>query len=164
MMGVGTVINYRGLAMKKYLSLLAVMIIIVALLVLSLVMRDSPKSADLILFNGEIYTVNEQQPWAQAVAIKNGDIVAVGSTKDVKKWQGDTIKLQDLNGKMLLPGFIDSHAHPVMGGAYVRSLSLDTFAEPEQWLQQVGNPTGYLLEATKVIRLMVLINCIWRMK
>ena len=98
-----------------------------------------PPTADLIFFNGKIYTVNEQQPWAEAVAVKNGEIVAVGNLADINSWRGKSTKQQDLQGKMLLPGFIDSHAHPVMGGAYVRSLSLDTFASPKQWLKQVSD-------------------------
>jgi len=94
-------------------------------------------AADLILHNGTIYTVNEEQPWAQAVAIKDGEIVYVGDNAGVKDWLSKTTKQQDLRGKMLLPGFIDSHAHPVMGGAYVRSLSLDSFAKPKRWLAQI---------------------------
>ena len=97
---------------------------------------DSP-SADLVFHHGKIYTVDEQQPWAEAVAVSNGEIVFVGSNEAVKKWVGENTKQQDLQGKMLLPGFIDSHAHPVMGGAYVRSLSLDSFANPKHWLEQI---------------------------
>jgi len=102
--------------------------------------KSSPHpSADSIYFNGKIYTVNTQQPWAEAVAVKNGKIVEVGNLADLKKWQGKNTKAQNLNGKMMLPGFIDSHVHPVMGGAYVRSLSLDTFATPEHWFKQIKN-------------------------
>ncbi|MEW6982495.1 amidohydrolase [Colwelliaceae bacterium 6471] len=97
---------------------------------------DTP-SADLVFHHGKIYTVDEQQPWAEAVAVSNGEIVFVGSNEAVKKWVGENTKQQDLQGKMLLPGFIDSHAHPVMGGAYVRSLSLDSFADPKHWLEQI---------------------------
>jgi len=96
------------------------------------------QTADLMLFNGKIYTVESDNPWAQAIAIKNGEIVYVGNDQGVKKWLGDNTVQQDLQGKMLLPGFIDSHAHPVMGGAYINSLSLDTFAKPEYWLLQIA--------------------------
>lgn len=93
--------------------------------------------ADLIISNAKIYTVNDKQPWAEAVAIKNDEIVFVGSESDSKAWIGDKTVIHDVDGKMVLPGFIDSHAHVVMGGAYVRSLSLDSFATPEYWVKQV---------------------------
>ena len=95
------------------------------------------KSADLILSNAKIYTVDQQQPWAEAVAVKDGKIVFVGSNEEAKNWADKDPKLQNLQGKLLLPGFVDSHAHPAAGGAYVRSLSLDTYANPEAWVQQI---------------------------
>jgi predicted amidohydrolase YtcJ len=98
---------------------------------------ETVPSADLILYNAKVYTVDEEKPWAQAVAIKDDQIVYVGNNKDVKNWIDSNTVQQNLNGKMLLPGFIDSHAHLIMGGAYVRSLSLDTYATPERWLAQI---------------------------
>ncbi|WP_019530727.1 amidohydrolase [Dasania marina] len=95
-------------------------------------------AADLVLSNAKVYTVDEQQPWAEAVAVKDGKIVFVGSNQDAKQWLGDDTQQQDLAGKMLLPGFIDSHAHPAAGGAFVRSLSLDTYANPEDWVKAVA--------------------------
>ncbi len=122
--------------MKTYIKLTLMLLSITALLVQA--KSELPLAADSIYFNGKIYTVNEQQPWAEAVAIKAGKIVAVGDLADVNIWRGEYTKQQDLQGKMLLPGFIDSHAHPVMGGAYVRSLSLDSFAKPARWYQQIS--------------------------
>jgi predicted amidohydrolase YtcJ len=98
---------------------------------------EAVPSADLILYNAKVYTVDEEKPWAQAVAIKDDQIVYVGNNTDVKNWINSNTVQQNLNGKMLLPGFIDSHAHLIMGGAYVRSLSLDTYATPELWLAQI---------------------------
>lgn len=95
-------------------------------------------SADLVMSNGKIYTVDENNPWAEAVAVKDGKIVYVGTNKGAKAWVSSTTKKKDLAGKFMLPGFIDSHAHPVMGGAYVRSLSLDSFAKPERWYEQIA--------------------------
>jgi predicted amidohydrolase YtcJ len=98
---------------------------------------EAVPSADLILYNAKVYTVDEEKPWAEAVAIKDGQIVYVGNNKDVQIWVDSNTVQQNLDGKMLLPGFIDSHAHLIMGGAYVRSLSLDTYATPELWLAQI---------------------------
>ncbi len=98
---------------------------------------DYPE-ADRIFLDGAIYTLEQSNPWAEVVAIKDGKIIYVGDKEGVEKYVGESTQKQDLNGKMLLPGFIDSHAHPVAGGAYVRSLSLDTFAEPQVWLKQIA--------------------------
>lgn len=67
--------------------------------------------ADAIYFGGQIVTVDDQNPTAEALAVKGGKIVAVGKKGDVDKLKGDTTKLIDLTGKTLVPGFIDGHSH-----------------------------------------------------
>ena len=71
--------------------------------------------ADTIYKNGKIYTVNEAQPWAKAVAIKDGKFILVGSNADVKKTIGPETKVIDLQGKFVMPGIVDMHAHPFSG-------------------------------------------------
>ncbi|OPA21500.1 amidohydrolase [Bacillus cereus] len=73
--------------------------------------KDTTKLADTIFINGNVYTVEAKQPWAEAVAIKNGKIIYVGNTKGAKKYKNKNTKIIDLEGKMLLPGFVDSHLH-----------------------------------------------------
>jgi len=68
-------------------------------------------SADVIYTNGTIFTVNDKQQWAQAFAIDNGEFVAVGSTEDVLKLQGEQTNVIDLGGKLVMPGLIDAHIH-----------------------------------------------------
>ena len=67
--------------------------------------------ADVVYTNGKIYTVNEKQPWAEAVAIKDGEFIRVGSNDDVNELTGDTTKIVDLGGKFAMPGFHDTHVH-----------------------------------------------------
>jgi predicted amidohydrolase YtcJ len=68
--------------------------------------------ADLIIFGGAIVTVNSAQPSVEAVAVKDGKIVAAGLASDVRaKWARPNTRLVDLAGKALLPGFIDGHGH-----------------------------------------------------
>jgi len=67
--------------------------------------------ADRIIRGGGIVTVNPAQPAAEAVAIKGGRIVAVGSEADVMKHKGAATEVTDLAGKTLVPGFIDGHSH-----------------------------------------------------
>ena len=78
--------------------------------------KEITKKATLILENASIYTVNKNQPWASAVAIKDGEIIFVGNDSDAKKYSGDQTRIINLNGKMILPGFHDIHVHPVHGG------------------------------------------------
>jgi len=67
--------------------------------------------ADLVLINGKIFTMNPSQPHAEAVAIKDGKIVQVGTNDDVNRWTGKEAELIDLKGKTVVPGFIDTHIH-----------------------------------------------------
>ena len=77
---------------------------------------DSPTSADLVIENGVIYTVNDDEPWAQAIAIKDGRITFVGSDDDVKEYIGSNTKIVDADNKLIIPGMQDVHIHPISGG------------------------------------------------
>ena len=76
------------------------------LLFFSVVAAVGSDRADLILFGGDILTVNEANPTVEAVAVRNGKILSVGKKQEVMKWKGDQTELVDLNGSVLLPGFI----------------------------------------------------------
>ncbi len=67
--------------------------------------------ADIVFLNGEVITVDEQNRICEAVAMEGNRIVSVGSTEEVKKHIGSQTTVIDLNGRSLLPGFIDSHLH-----------------------------------------------------
>ncbi len=70
------------------------------------------KAADLFIFGGPIVTVNDAQPSVEAVAVKDGKIVAVGAKSKLQaKWVGPKTRVVDLAGKTLGPGFIDGHGH-----------------------------------------------------
>jgi len=66
-----------------------------------------------VLINGKIYTVNPQQPWAEAVYIENGVINYVGDNQTAKTKAGKAAKVIDLKGKMAMPGINDVHSHPL---------------------------------------------------
>lgn len=72
--------------------------------------------ADLIITNARVYTVDETRPWAEAVAIRDGRIIAVGTAKEVALQKGPQTRVVDLKGKLLLPSFGDAHNHPIFGG------------------------------------------------
>jgi predicted amidohydrolase YtcJ len=68
-------------------------------------------TADRIYVNGTIVTVNDAQPQAEAVAVKGGTILAVGTRSQIEALKGPATVVQDLGGKTMLPGFIDAHGH-----------------------------------------------------
>lgn len=67
--------------------------------------------ADTIYHGGSIVTLDDTNPTSEALAVKDGKIVAVGKQADVLKLRGDSTKVIDLKGKALVPGFIDAHGH-----------------------------------------------------
>ena len=79
---------------------------------------SSAEVADIIYSGGDIVTVNDAAPTAEALAVKDGKILAVGTAAAVFKTKGDGTEMIDLSGKTLLPGFIDGHSH------FINSLTL----------------------------------------
>ncbi|AQQ69540.1 hypothetical protein Mag101_11810 [Microbulbifer agarilyticus] len=87
--------------------------------------RDS-QSADVVFTNGTVFTVNPEQPEAQAVAVSGNKISYVGSAEGVKAWVGKDTRVVDMQGGMLLPGFVDSHIHLAAGTLIARGVDLLT--------------------------------------
>ena len=75
--------------------------------------------ADKIFLGGNIITVDDNNPEAQAVAVHDGKIQAIGSETEVSKFKGSKTEVIDLKGNTLLPGFIDIHTHPCTPSAPV---------------------------------------------
>ena len=71
--------------------------------------------ADGIFLGGNIITVNDALPYVDALAIKDGRIMAVGIVDEVLRWKGKETKVVDLEGKTLMPGFIEPHGHQEVG-------------------------------------------------
>ncbi|MBX9720884.1 MAG: amidohydrolase [Candidatus Obscuribacterales bacterium] len=97
-------------------------LLVVFLVVLSAMLACQPGAAadlqthaDIVLVNGSIYTMDSSRRWAQAVAISNGRIVFVGTDQDAVKYAGPLSNTINLQGKLVLPGFVDSHVHPLQG-------------------------------------------------
>lgn len=71
----------------------------------------SSLNASRALINGNIYTANPKQPYADSIAIKDGSVIAVGSFDQIKHTISKKTKITDLKGRQVLPGFIDNHNH-----------------------------------------------------
>jgi predicted amidohydrolase YtcJ len=93
-------------------------------------------TADAIYTGGDIVTVNELQPRAEAVAIKGGRIVAVGYRDEVMKFKGDNTRIVDLAGNTLLPGFVDPHGHVFNTG--IQAVSANLLPRPDGEVNDVA--------------------------
>jgi len=94
-------------------------------------------SADTIYYGGEIVTVNELQPEAEAVAVKDGKILSVGYKDEIMHLKGNETKLVDLAGKAMLPGFFDPHSHVFMTG--VQAVAANLLPKPDGEVNSVAD-------------------------
>ncbi len=98
------------------------------------------QTADPIYHNGSILTMAGKEPaYAEALAVKDGKILAIGAKGDVLKAKGDATKVVDLGGKALLPGFLDAHSH------YINSLLVSR-------LLALGSPGGCRSQVITTVR------------
>ena len=81
--------------------------------------------ADTVLRNGIVATIDQYDSIHQAVAVRDGKLVDVGSDHDADAWIGSSTKVIDLGGRLLLPGFIDAHLHALAGGRAVLQCDLN---------------------------------------
>ena len=73
--------------------------------------NDGPRP-DLALVNGQVYTIDDAAPQAEAFAVTHGRFIAVGSTDDIRNLIGPNTEVIDAEGMTVTPGFIDTHCHP----------------------------------------------------
>jgi len=88
--------------------------------------------ADKIFLGGDIITVDDNNPEAQAVAVRNGKIQAIGSEPEVLKYEGPNTEVIDLKGNTLLPGFIDIHTHPILSAKTAETIDISGFNHKNQ--------------------------------
>jgi predicted amidohydrolase YtcJ len=94
--------------------------------------KEPAMSADLIITNANIYTVDSDQPQASSVAIRDGKFLAVGADDDIAAWRGPQTQVIDLEGKLVLPGLCDAHIHftqYAIGLSWVQISEVPTLAE-----------------------------------
>ena len=86
---------------------------------------ESPQPADIIFVNARVYTVNPQQLWAEAIAVRGDKILAVGDKTKIESYRGKTTKVIDAEGRLLLPGFTDCHIHFMDGSLGLTRVDLN---------------------------------------
>src|ERR1041384_5719319 len=80
-----------------------------------------PLTADLVIVNARVRTMDEKQPVAEAVAVYGNHILAVGSTAEIRKLAGARTRVVDAGGRLVLPGFNDAHVYFLSGGFQLAS-------------------------------------------
>jgi predicted amidohydrolase YtcJ len=97
--------------------------------------NSKTEMADAIFLGGNIYTVDIENPKAEAVAVKDGKIMAVGSNEDIEKFKFESTEVIQLDGKFVMPGFIEGHGHFSGLGASLININ---FLKSKNWNQIVG--------------------------
>ena len=92
---------------------------------------------DLIIINATVHTMDARQPLAEAVAIYGNRIAAVGSTKEIRQMAGTRTRVIDAGGRLVLPGFNDSHVHFLGGGFQLSSVDLRDANTPQEFAERI---------------------------
>jgi len=87
--------------------------------------QNAAHPADTIILHGRVYTVNSKQPWAEAIAIRQEKILAVGSDREILGYRAPSTKIIDAKGHLLLPAFTDCHVHFMDGSTALGEVALD---------------------------------------
>ena len=104
---------------------LVIVLILAGFLHTSACNQHKSPPADTVLIHARIYTVNAKKPWAQAIAIRAGQIIAVGSNEEIAAYQGPSTKVIDAKEHMALPGLMDAHVHMMAGAAQLEGISFN---------------------------------------
>ncbi|MCP4725322.1 MAG: amidohydrolase family protein, partial [bacterium] len=104
-------------------------------LILILIGCGTNEVSDLVLMNGKLITMDPDNPLAEAAAVSNGKIVAVGSTDDIKDYIGEETEVIDLEGMLTVPGLIDCHGHYMSLGESLMGIDLKS---AKTWDEIVG--------------------------
>src|ERR1043166_4934766 len=94
--------------------------------------------ADIIILNANVYTVDGQQPHAEAMAILSDRILAVGLTQKIQALAGPNTRIIDAAGRLVLPGFNDAHVHFMSGGFQLSSVNLRDAHTPKEFANRIG--------------------------
>ena len=116
------------------------LLIVASLLLLTLIPAPQPvQTVDVVFKNGNVYTANDKAPRAEAIAVKADRIVFVGSNADAEKYllQAKSMRVVDLKGATVLPGFTDSHQHLSGVGLREMTLNLEGITSLEDFLAKV---------------------------
>src|SRR5262245_62349505 len=139
-----------AMSLSRYVYPLAPVLLVMASVAVA---ADPP--ADLVVHGAKIVTVDARSPTAEAVAIRDGVFVFVGSDAAVNKWIGNKSRVIDAQGRTVVPGLIESHVHALgaaRGEAAQPFVQLGSIAEIQEWVrrQAEAHPAGTWIQAPRV--------------
>ena len=108
--------------------------------------------ADLVLINGDVYTLDDARPAAEAVAVRGEHIVVVGSNAEAEALVGRDTRVIDLDGAFVSPGFNDGHVHVESTGALIVGVNLLEVHEPEGFREEIARAAERLAPGTWITR------------
>lgn len=119
--------------------------VVLALTVLQLLSGVAPAAPpDAVYVNGKVWTGDDQQPKAEAIAVADGTIVALGSTAEIRPLATGKAKVIDLKGGFVVPGFIDNHVHFVAGGMMLDQVDLRSATTPAEFSHRIAQAAAKL--------------------
>jgi predicted amidohydrolase YtcJ len=114
-----------------------IILIVIYLCMFSLLANAQKITADLIVVNAKVRTMDASKPSAEAVAVLDNKIIAVGSNGEIRALVGAKTRTIDAGGKLLLPGFNDSHVHFLDGGLQLSSVDLRDAKSPAEFAERI---------------------------
>lgn len=112
--------------------------LILSCLLARILLAQTKPSADLIVTNARVWTVDKARPTAEAVAVLGDRLVAVGSNAEIEAWRAPATKVIDAGGKLLLPGFNDAHVHFVGGGYQLDAVQLNDAVSTDEFVRRLA--------------------------
>lgn len=112
-------------------------LVFVAVMTRSHAKDNNHPTADIVVLNARVYTMNPKQAWAEAIAVRGDEILAVGSAKDVEAYRGSKTRVIDAGGRLVLPGLTDCHTHFLDGALSLDRVHLDDAKDLPEVLRRV---------------------------
>ncbi|UCC83260.1 MAG: amidohydrolase [Gemmatimonadota bacterium] len=137
--------------MRNSLLLMAVAVAALVIALQTTSRRGVESTADLILVGGAIYTVEAEQPRAEAVAVREGKILVVGDEGDVARYRGPGTAVVDLGGAFVVPGFIDNHTHFDYAARLLLGINLLDVADADLLAERVAAARDRLPEGAWIL-------------
>jgi len=131
-------ITRDNLSRPQILFIEALLLLVAAGVMLGQEQDQNRPAADLIITNAKVYTVDKQQPRAEAVAVLGERITAVGSASAIDAWRGPGTRVIDAGGRLVSPGFNDAHVHFLDSGLGLASVQLKDAGSSQEFAERIA--------------------------